>query len=370
MMKTKVCLIRCTKYDREEVLSAVQKAFRLLGGLDKFIKKGEKVLVKPNILSPRPVEDGVCTHIEVIRAVVRLVKGCGGVVVIGDNPGGAISFRNAYEGSGVTALAKEEGVALGDSDKVRIVKGIPISSYIFECNKIISLPKMKTHNLTDLTGAVKNMYGTVAGLYKTNCHKNFPAVKKFSRVLVDVFEIVKPHLVLMDGIVAMDGDGPSVGRLRDLGFLIASEDSVAVDSVFAGLIGIKPLDILTTKEAYRRGLGEADLEKIEILGERLEENLIKDFVIPGFGIRHIVNMLGPIANLMAMAIRFGPSINGETCKMCRVCVESCPVSAIIMDNNRAILDLKKCIRCMCCSEVCPYKAVELKRNLLARVLGL
>ena len=126
---------------------------------------------------------------------------------------------------------------------------------------------MKTHSLMRLTGAVKNMYGAIAGLHKTELHKKFPSPEEFAKVLIDAFEAVKPNLVLMDGIVSMDQAGPASGRLRDTGLLIAGEDSVACDSVFAELVGIRPLDILTTREAFDRKLGEADLGNIEISGE-------------------------------------------------------------------------------------------------------
>ena len=150
--------------------------------------------------------------------------------------------------------------------------------------------------------------------------------------------------------------------------LIAGEDSVAVDSVFTGLIGMRPLDILSTKEAYRRKLGEADLEHIEISGEGIKENLIKDFEVPGKP--GLITVLGPFAKFIAGSIKFGPHINERLCKKCMICRDSCPASAITIMPERSTVDLKKCIRCMCCHEVCPHKSVELERNFLAKVFGL
>ena len=367
-MKAKVAIVKCKNYERIEVEQAVKKAFDLLGGIGIFVKKGEKVLIKPNILSARMPEDGVCTHPEAIRAVVKSVRGCGAVPCIGDNPGGSISPAKAYEGSGLALLAKEEDVELKEAKGIKIVNGIPIADYFFECDKIINLPKMKTHVLMGLTGAVKNMYGAVAGLHKSELHKRFPSPEEFVKILVDTFEIVKPDLVLMDGIVAMDRQGPSSGRLRYPGLLIAGGDSVAIDSVFAELIGMKPLDILTTKEAYKRKLGEADLENIEILGEGLKENLVNDFNVPGKP--GLITVLGPFAKFVARFIKFGPDINERLCKKCMICQDTCPVSAITINPKSSAIDLKKCIKCMCCHEVCPHKAIELKRNFLAKVFGL
>jgi uncharacterized protein (DUF362 family)/Pyruvate/2-oxoacid:ferredoxin oxidoreductase delta subunit len=367
-MKTKVSIIKCKGYEKTEVERAVRKAFDLLGGISVFVKKGEKVLIKPNMLSARMPEDGVCTHLEVIRAVIRLVRECGAIPCIGDNPGGSISSTEAYEGSGLTLLAKEEYVELREVKDIKVINGIPIAAYFFECDKIINLPKMKTHCLMGLTGAVKNMYGAVAGLHKSELHKKFPSPEEFAKVLVDTFEAVKPDLVLMDGIVAMDGQGPSSGRLRYPGLLLVGEDSVAIDSVFAELIGVKPLDILTTKEAYRRKLGEADLKNIKISGESVKENLINDFDVPGTP--GLIAVLGPLAKFVAGFIKFGPNIDEKLCKKCMVCSDSCPVSAITIKPEKSEINLKKCIRCMCCHEVCPHKAIKLKKNILARVFGL
>jgi len=367
-MKTKVAIVKCKDYERVNLEKAVNKAFGLLGGISAFIKKDEKVLIKPNLLSARLPEDGVCTHLEVIRAVVRLVKDCGAVPFIGDNPGGSISPAAVYEASGVVSLAKEEGVELKEAKDIKIVNNIPMAAYIFECDKIINLPKMKTHSLMGVTGAVKNMYGAVAGLHKSELHKKFPSPEEFTKILVDTFEITKPGLALMDGIVSMDQAGPAAGRLRNSGLLIAGEDGVAIDAVFAALIGRKPLDILTTQEAYKRKLGEADLKNIEILGENVKENLINDFEIPGKS--GLITFLGPFAKFVAGFIKFGPHINERFCKKCMICRDSCPVLAIAINPARSVIDLKKCIRCMCCHEVCPHKAIELKRNFLARRFGI
>lgn len=367
-MKTKVSIVRCGSYNSEEAGRSVRRAVDLLGGASSFIKKEERVLIKPNILSGRPPEDGVNTHVDLVRAVVRLVKDCGACPVVGDNPGGSVSVKKTYESSGMHSMAKEEGIELLEVKNVKIVRGIPIASYFFECDKIISVPKMKTHSLTILTGAIKNMFGAVSGLSKTQCHKDFPKPEEFSKILVDVFEAVRPDLVLMDGVVAMDGDGPAAGNLKPVGLLIASHDSVAVDSVFSHLIGINPFDIATTNQAYARGLGEIDIENIEVLGERLEGSFIKGFKLPRS--RLVMSLPGPVVKALAGLVKFRPYINERACKKCNICRQTCPVSAITIDEEISTINCKKCIRCMCCHEVCPYRAIELKRNILARACGL
>jgi ferredoxin len=219
-----------------------------------------------------------------------------------------------------------------------------------------------------LTGAIKNMFGAVTGLNKTQCHKKFPKPEDFVHVLVDVFTAVKPQLVLMDGIIAMDGNGPAAGNLRDAGLLIASEDSVAVDAVFSYLIGMKPLEVLTTKEAYNRKLGEADLENLEILGEKIEKKLIKDYKLPG--LKFYMNLPAPAIKFVASFVKFSPYINEGLCTRCKICVKTCPVDAITVSKENSFIDYHKCVKCMCCHEVCPYNSVEYKSNILARRFGL
>ncbi|HDP16307.1 MAG TPA: DUF362 domain-containing protein [Candidatus Omnitrophica bacterium] len=367
-MKSRVSIVKCLTYDPEQVSISLDRALGLLGGLGAFVKKGEKVLIKPNMLSARPPEYGANTNIEVVRACVGLVKKQGAVPVIADNPGGSITPRQAYEGSGLLKIAEQEGIECLEKKDVRMVNGFPIASYFFECDKIISIPKMKTHSLMGLTGAVKNMYGAVVGLNKTELHKKFPKPEEFARIIVDVFQIVRPYLVLMDGIVAMEGDGPAAGPLRKAGILLAGQDSVAVDSVFAGLIGVDPFGIITTKEAAKRGLGEADPANIEILGESLQDSAIQKFKLPRSSM--LLNLHPGIMRLAASFIKFGPFIDKKLCKKCMVCAKTCPVSAITINNRDSKIDRKECIRCMCCHEVCPYNAVKLKRNILARGFGL
>ena len=367
-MKTKVSIVKSKTYDTDKVQVGVSRAFDLIGGLSSFIRKGDKVLLKPNLLSARPPEDGVNTHIEIVRSVARLVKECGAKPFIGDNPGGSLKPKEVYGSSGILSIAREEGIECASVKDIKVVRGFPIPSYFFDCDKIINLPKMKTHSLTDITGAVKNMFGAVSGLNKSECHKRYPKPEKFVDVLIDVFEIVRPSLVLMDGIIAMDGDGPASGRLRGLSLLIASQDSVAVDSVFAHLIGIDPSSVLTTRKANKRGLGEIDLEKIEILGEGIEENLIKDFRLPRSKL--FMKLPNSVMKILTNLIKFAPYIDQDLCTKCKICQESCPVSCIAIDDSGTRIDHQKCITCMCCHEVCPHKAVGLKRSMLARVFGL
>ena len=369
MITPKVSIARARTYDTEEVSAAVRRAVDLLGGMTDYVKKGEKILLKPNVLSAKPPESGVDTHPEVLRAVARLVREAGAEVVVGDSPGG-FYFKESdstYETAGIKKVCEEEGLGLVPFDKAQNVNGIPLARIVKEVDGIISLPKMKTHDLTTITGAVKNSYGMAVGLYKAQCHFKAPRPKEFAGYVVDVFQCVVPRLVIMDGIIAMEGDGPAAGRLRETGLVLASNDCVACDAVFAVLAGLAPLDIETTREAYKRKLGEADLAKIKLLGVNLREAKPHNFKLPKTSI--LVRMPRPILKLLLGRIKFRPVIDDSACKKCRICAKSCPAGCITVEEKGSNIDYKKCVSCFCCLELCPYNAISIKRSLLARLLG-
>ncbi|MFH1782800.1 MAG: DUF362 domain-containing protein [Candidatus Omnitrophota bacterium] len=365
--RSKVSIVRCNSYSPEEAVPSVDKAFSLLGGLELFIKPKERVLLKPNMLSASLPEEGKNTHIEIVRACIRLVKKCGGIPLIGDNPGGSVIPKEAYERSKFLALAEEEGVELLESKHIKIIRDLPISSYFFECDKIINIPKMKTHSLMILTGAIKNMYGAVSGLNKTHYHKVFPRPEDFYKIPVDVFENVKPTLNLMDGVVAMDGNGPASGRLRDVKILLASEDAVSLDTIFCKIVGLDPEKLLTNREAYKRGIGNMHQDEIDIVGEKIEDIYIKDFRLPDS--QALLKLPDFLLNILTGFIKFGLYINKRNCVKCMICKDSCPVDCITINGSTSKIDQKKCIRCMCCHELCPHNAVSIKRNILAKALG-
>lgn len=368
-MDPKVSITRAKTYDRDEILFAVRKAVDLLGGISNYVKKGEKILLKPNVLSARPPESGVNTHPEVLRAVAILVKEAGAEVIVGDSPGG-FYFKESdstYEAAGIKGVCEEENLRLVPFDKADNVNDIPLAAVAREVDGMISLPKMKTHDLTTITGAVKNSYGLAVGLYKAACHFKAPRPKEFAVYVVNVFECAVPRLVIMDGVVAMEGSGPAAGDLRQAGLILASNDCVACDAVFAALIGLPPLAIETTEEAHKRNLGEADLSKIKVLGTDLKEARLHDFKLPETSI--LIRIPKPVIKLLAGRVKFWPRIDDAACKKCQICVKSCPAACIIIDEKGSRIDYKRCVSCFCCLELCPYNAISIRRSLLAKLLG-
>ena len=373
-MKSKVSIARCADYRTGLVEDSVRKAVDLLGGIKNFIKPGSKVLVKPNILMAKEPEAGITTHPEVVRSVIRLLKEQSCKVFVGDSPsvfGNQIgNLGEVYERTGISRICKEELVELVMFDK-RLWQGkFPLTSYLKECDYFISIPKFKTHNLTTLTGAIKNLFGLVCGTYKIELHKNYFDASEFAKMIVDIYEVAKPDLTIVDAIVSMEGDGPATaGTLKNTGFLVASVDCVAIDSILSVLMGLKPDEILTTREAALRGLGVSDIAEIEILGEDLAKIKPDEFLLPSASIQKR-KIPKPILNIFKALVRYYPVIRHDRYTRCCACVKACPQMIISLKNNKMRFDYSRCIACFCCQEVCPSSAINVKKTILTKMLGL
>jgi uncharacterized protein (DUF362 family)/Pyruvate/2-oxoacid:ferredoxin oxidoreductase delta subunit len=366
-MKPKVAIVRCRDYNPLNLYQAISEAIDLIGGFSLFINKGDKVLLKPNLLAARSPETAVDTHPEVVRAVIRLTQEAGGIPLVGDSPGGCIKVEEVYEISGIKKICKEESVRLIKFERLKEIDGVPVAREALEVDKIISIPKFKTHSLTLITGAIKNVFGVVPGIFKSECHRLHPHVKDFTKLLVNIFSLLHPSVSIMDGIVAMEGNGPASGEIRDLGLIITSSDAIALDSVASSIVGLNPLDVPTTQEAYIRGLGEARLERIEVVGESLEGVKVKDFRLPKTSILSYLPC--SLLNILSHLIQFRPKINRNKCKQCNLCFNSCPVRAIEPCSYGYRIDYHRCILCLCCNEVCPYQAVFISKGPLAKIFG-
>lgn len=367
-MKSKVSLIQCNSYRTRDVYDAVKRSVDLLGGISSVVKPGNRVLIKPNLLSAKPPESGIDTHPEVVRAVVRLVKETGGIAEVGDSPGGSVKkMAEVYATSGIKQVCEEENVKIVNFDKVKTMKGIPVATAPLSADVFISLPKFKTHSLMTLTGAVKNVFGIVPGLFKTECHKLAPNPAAFAKLLVDIYSYAQPHLSILDGIVGMEGDGPaSGGILRKINLIAASTDAVSMDAVMSRIMGIEPFDIFTTREADRRGLGTGRIEDIEVVGDDLNRFIQPGFKLPRTTLYH--RLPNSFMRFMSLFLKVRPGVNPDRCKNCGLCVRSCPVEAISSEKGKIKFDYSKCILCLCCHEFCPENAIFIKENIIARII--
>ena len=372
-MRSKISIVKCKSYEPALVFEAAKKAVDLLGGIAAFIKPASSVLVKPNLLMAKEPEFGITTHPELVRAVIKILKEVNCKIYVGDGPsvwGGQIeNVGGVYERTGISRVCAQEDVALVKFDKRRWRGKFPLTTWIDECDYLVSLPKFKTHDLTVLTGAIKNLFGLVSDLYKTQLHKGYFEYDDFARILVDIFQESRPALTVVDGIVAMEGDGPATsGRLRNAGILLASADCVALDSVLALIMGLAPGYVLTTREAANRGLGVEDINLIDILGEKLEDVITSPFKLPGTAITKKIPR--PIIKIARKLIRFYPRVERGNCDLCGACVGVCPSKVISIKSGRLFFDYRKCIWCFCCQEVCPNSAIKVKKSIFARAIGL
>jgi len=372
-MNTKVSIVRCDSYTSSLVFEAVKKSIDMLAGIDAFVKPGTRVLVKPNLLMAKEPEFGITTHPEVVRAVIKLLKEINCKIFLGDGPSvwGAQSENvdEVYERTGIKRISEEEGVELVRFDKKRWREKFPLTTWLDNCDYFISVPKFKTHELTTLTGAIKNLFGLVSDTYKTELHRKYFNASDFSNILVDVYEEAQPALTVIDGIIAMEGDGPATsGKLYEAGLILSGSDCVALDSILALIMGLQPSDVLTTKEAAGRGLGIADIKSIQVLGEPLENVMEKHFELPQASLRR--RLPRPITDIVRQLIRFYPKIEHAKCIRCGLCIKACPKKVMSMKNNRINIDYSGCISCFCCQEICPASAIKVKKSLFAKLIGL
>jgi uncharacterized protein (DUF362 family)/Pyruvate/2-oxoacid:ferredoxin oxidoreductase delta subunit len=370
-MKSRVSIEICQDYLLDNVRGAVKNSFDSLGGLGKFVKTGDKVLIKPNLLSAKDPSRAITTHPSVVQAVAEQVSALGAKPYIGDSPGGAdrgvkrvwdnTQMSLASQNTGVPLVSFEEkGVEPRKSQTGRIYY---IARPVLEADVIISLGKLKTHTLTLMTGAIKNMFGAIPGFRKGQYHKEAPRPEMFAEVIVDIFSVAKPRITLIDAVVGMEGDGPSSGDPKYLGFLLASEDPVALDTVASKILGFKEGEIDSTGIAAKRGLGVNDFSQIEIAGECIEYVKPASFRLPSNRLlklvpKFLVDLLGPL-------VWVRPNIYNGTCTNCNICVINCPLQTISTGKQRPAFDYSKCVNCMCCQELCPQKAIYLEKSWLA-----
>lgn len=380
MEKSKVYIVKCENYDEEKVYKKVLKILEGITDLGNLIKK-KKVLIKPNILAKVPPEKGITTHPSIILAVCKIVKKCGGIPSIGDSCGQGINnppktLEKVYDITGMKYVSSQTGAELLSfedykevrSENLKIIKSFKIAKPVLEADLIINIPKLKTHSLVSYTGAIKNMFGAIPGLEKSKMHLRLKEdVNLFSQMLVDLFRLTSPYISILDGVLALEGDGPGPsGKPRKVNIIAGSCDGVALDAVASYIIGFSPFDILTTKFAHQQKIGKGKLEEIEIIGEKIENLIIPDFQHPKGA--SILNRFPPfMRELMKDLVTAKPKIEEELCKACRICEKACPSKAIKVDKYAKIQD-KICIRCYCCSELCPEKAVDLRTPFLGNIL--
>ena len=372
---SKVVVLRCENYDLNDVYTKIKWAIDELGGIESIIPKTKKVLLKPNLVVGVAPDKAVTTHPVVFEAVLKLMIENDYNVFYGDSPGIGNPLK-AAEKAGLKKVADKYSIHFGDFSKGKTIeleghatKKLEIVNAVFESDAIINLPKMKSHALQRITGAIKNPFGTVVGFNKAKMHGRFQNAYNFAEMLIDLDLYLNIDLHIMDGIVAMEGNGPRNGEPTPMNTILVSRDPVALDAVYCEMIDLEPTRLPTLLYGQKYGLGS--YEDIEIIGEDVKSFINKDFDIPRDAVKQTEKSK---FNLVNKYVLRKPFILQNACQKCGICVEVCPLEekALSFKNgdksNPPIYDYSKCIRCYCCQEMCPYKAIKTKTPFIGRIV--
>ncbi len=367
--REKVVITGCRHYHPVEVRQGLREIFKPFGGIESVIGRGQKILIKPNLLAAVPPAEAVTTHPLVVRVLAEMIQEAGGKVFIGDSPG---SDRQelAHRVSGLEEVMKKTGAEMLVFEKIKEVestirglKAIPLAAELDEVDLVINVGKLKTHSLTGMTGAVKNLFGCVVGANKKRFHLEHPLPLDFSRLLLSVSLAVKPAFSVLDAVVAMEGPGPRRGKPRQLGLLMGSPNPVALDTVAAEVLGFFPEQVTTVAAARDFKLNGADPDDIDLVGLSIEEARVTDFDRGPAATGKLSRLFAllPVAMLKNFfyARRPYPQVNRERCTGCGICREACPTQVIRITDGLASIEHYECIRCYCCQELCPHGAIML-----------
>jgi uncharacterized protein (DUF362 family)/Pyruvate/2-oxoacid:ferredoxin oxidoreductase delta subunit len=377
MGKTKVSIQKAAHYESESIHNALIKSFHLLGGLERIIQPKSRVFVKINHLSPpSPPEDVIITHPAFTKEVLRLLLDIGCEITVGDDiqskneDGFLISgYRKICTDLGVNLINLKECGFREIPCRGRLLTRAYLSPLVLDCDFLINLPKLKTHSFTSFTGAIKNMYGIIPHGFRCRLHREYPKSDIFAQMLVDIYACAIPNLNIMDGILAMEGEGPSAGSPKEIGIILASLDGVALDAVASTIIGLDPNHIPMIEDAGQRGLGKARMEDIEIVGERITNVQAKDFKPSAIAVGLVRYPIPAFLHgFVQSQLVLVPRVLSEKCAACRECEDICPTGAVQMRNGKAWIDKSLCIHCMCCHEVCRFHAVKLGQKFFGRLI--
>ncbi len=365
-----VSSVNCTSYDPAAMDAAVERHFRALEAEGPLIAPGNRVLIKPNLIMRRRPEEAATTHPEFVAALVRAVKRRGGAPVIADSPGGPYThalLRAVYAGTGMEAVAEREGAELNydlgttprPTNGGRVCSSFDLINPVAKADVVITAAKLKTHGQMTYSGAVKNLFGSLPGLTKPEFHYRYPEKTVFGEMLVDLCETVKPAAAFLDGVVGMEGDGPTAGTPKPFGVTLASRNPHALDLLACSLIGFDARAIPTLAAAIGRGLCAPDASALDVAGD--EPPRLR-FKAPASSELDFASHMPPfLRGALQKLFTPRPVIQTALCVGCGKCAQSCPQKVIRIENGKAVIHYENCIRCFCCHEMCPERAVSIRR---------
>ncbi len=369
-MTKNVAMKKCSDYNEQTVYEALKNAMELVPPPD---VKDKTVLLKPNILRPKNPDAAVCTHPIVVKAAIKLFLERGAKrVIVGESPATHNSTQAAKETGMYDAVfeAGGEWVDFGgqiivDSPNGKLVKSFDFASPFGEADVVVSVAKLKTHQLMAYTGVMKNLFGLMVGLKKAQSHFRFSEREEFSQFLTDLVIAANPEYAIMDAIVGMEGPGgPGSGDPVQLGFLGASDNILALDWICAELVGYNAHLIYNLQDALERKIWLDNPKEIIVLGEQLEDIKPKQFKIVN---QTTINMElnkhipKPLYKICEMIMLKNVHFNHKKCIKCGKCVEICPAKILKFENKKVTIEKSQCLHCFCCHEVCPAEAIKLRR---------
>ena len=378
-----VSVVSCENYDLEVCRRALAAVLEPLGGIG-FVKEGMTVGIKANLVSFMKPEAAATTHPALLTALTELLRQKGARVIIGDSPGGlytAAYVKNVYRATGMHEAEKAGAELNGDFSQktaeypeAAVAKSFQYTAWLDGCDAIIDFCKLKSHGMMGMSAGAKNMFGVIPGTLKPEYHYKYPDPRDFARMIVDLDEYFKPALTIVDGVVGMDGNGPTMGKPKPMGVLLASASPHEADLACANIIGLSRQDVPTLEAAYERGLIPATAAELDIAGD------IQSFLVPDFHNIETKNDLlfrtelpGKLGALLGGFLQkclcSQPGVKKDECVGCGKCGEICPAGAITMQGKLPHINRRQCIHCFCCQEFCPKGAMKVSRPAVARILN-
>jgi len=379
--KEPVSLVALGDYSQASARAALAEALSPIGGLD-FVKAGDRVVIKANLVSAMKPEEAATTHPVLLAALCDMLAERGAEVIVGDSPGGL--YNAAFVGRVYTVTGMRELTAHGAKlnedfsqrsatfEEGRVLRKFTYTGYLDGADHIINFCKLKSHGMMGMSCAAKNMFGVIPGVIKPEYHFRFPRYEDFADMIVDLDEYFHPTLSIADAVVGMEGNGPTAGTPKKMGMLLASRSPHMLDTVAAKLLGFSREELPILDAAYRRGLAPETPDEVTVFGdpsahtvedfERVVERRSLEF--SGDGKSGIKRLFSKIAGKI---LKTRPVLKKSMCVGCGVCANICPAKAIVIKNKKAVIDRKACIRCFCCQEFCPKSAMKVHRTPLARL---
>lgn len=358
MSRARVVVVEASYEEMRRAVDAV---------LDRFAMDvaGKTVLLKPNMLGVYEPDSHACTHPSVIRALVERLRADGAEVVVGDNPGtsgyGAVERSAKVSGIGEASLGCFENIAR-DPVKVRLIgrdETVSISRRVLDADLVVSVPKFKTHTYTRITGAVKNSYGYLVGGDKARLHLEYPGFRSFSEIITEVHRLRPPDLVVMDAVTGIQGNGPQNRFLYQAGKIMASDNGIAIDSVMARMMGMRPENIRMLEYGAEIGLGPVAESEIDVEGDASRLRRFRR-PLPGIPQRFGGSWVRAFFPEIGRP-RF--EVDEGLCNSCGSCSRACPAGAVRVEAKGVpVYEYDRCIACYCCMELCPETALSVHES--------